>query len=112
VQKSELSIRPIRHQRAARVEAHILVCFWAVVLWQALELWQRCAQLGNSPRTVLKEIKRNQCHDVFLPTTHGEIRLRSVTQPDDLQSLLLERLGIALPKRLRIDAELPVALTA
>jgi transposase len=113
VQKSELSIRPIWHQRADRVEAHILVCFLAFVLWKTLELWQRRAELGNSPRTVLEEIKRIQCHDVCLPTaTHGEIRLRCVTQPDDLQSLLLERLGITLPKRLRTDAELPVALTA
>jgi transposase len=113
VQKSQLSIRPIWHQRADRVEAHILVCFLAFVLWKTLELWQRRAELGNSPRTVLEEIKRIQCHDVCLPTTtHGEIRLRCVTQPDDLQSLLFERLGITLPKRLRIDAELPVALTA
>ncbi len=65
------------------------------------------------PRRVLEEIKLIQCHDVCLPTaTHGEIRLRCVTQPEDLQSLLVERLGIALPKRLRIDAELPAALTA
>src|SRR5579863_659778 len=113
VQKSELSIRPIWHQRAERVEAHILVCFLAFVLWKTLELWQRRAELGNSPRTVLEEIKRIQCHDVCLPTaTHGEIRLRCVTQPDELQSVLLQRLGITLPKRLRIDAELPIALTA
>jgi len=34
-----------------------------------------------------------------------------VTQPDDLQSMLLDRLGIALPKRLRIDeTSRPIAL--
>jgi transposase len=114
VQKNELSIRPIWHQRADRVEAHILVCFLAFVLWKTLELWQRRAELGNSPRTVLEEIKRIQCHDVCLPTTtHGEIKLRCVTQPDDLQSMLLDRLGITLPKRLRIDEiDLPITLSA
>jgi len=114
VQKDELSIRPIWHQRADRVEAHILVCFLAFVLWKTLELWQRRAALGNSPRTVLEEIKRIHCHDVCLPTTtHGEIKLRCVTQPDDLQSMLLDRLGITLPKRLRIDeTSLPIALSA
>ena len=114
VQKDELSIRPIWHQRADRVEAHILVCFLAFVLWKTLELWQRRAELGNSPRTVLEEIKRIHCHDVCLPTTtHGEIKLRCVTQPDDLQSMLLDRLGIKLPKRLRIDeTSLPIALSA
>jgi transposase len=114
VQKDELSIRPIWHQRADRVEAHILVCFLAFVLWKTLELWQRRAELGNSPRTVLEEIKRIHCHDVCLPTTtHGEITLRCVTQPDELQSMLLDRLGITLPKRLRIDeTNLPIALSA
>jgi transposase len=114
VQKDELSIRPIWHQRADRVEAHILVCFLAFVLWKTLELWQRRAELGNSPRTVLEEIKRIHCHDVCLPTTtHGEIKLRCVTQPDELQSMLLDRLGITLPKRLRIDeTSLPIALSA
>ncbi|MFO1466824.1 MAG: hypothetical protein U1F35_10370 [Steroidobacteraceae bacterium] len=74
---------------------------------------QRRAELGNSSRTVLEEIKRIQCHDVCLPTfSHGEIRLRCVTQPDELQSLLFERLGITLPKRLRIDDNLLIALSA
>jgi transposase len=114
VQKDQLSIRPIWHQRTDRVEAHILVCFLAFVLWKTLELWQRRADLGNSPRTVLEEIKRIQCHDVCLPTTtHGEIKLRCVTQPDELQSMLLDRLGITLPKRLRIDEiDLPITLSA
>jgi hypothetical protein len=72
-------IRPIWHQRADRVEAHILVCFLAFVLWKTLELWQPQSGLGNSPRTVLEELARIQAHDVILPTpTHGEIRLRCV----------------------------------
>jgi hypothetical protein len=46
----------------------------------------------------------------WLPLT---IRLRCVTQPDQLQSMLLDRLGIIIPKRLRIeDFELSAALTA
>ena len=83
IQKDQLSIRPIWHQREDRVQAHILVCFLAFVLWKTLELWQERAGLGNSPRTVLEELARIQAHDVILPThTHGEIRLRCVTQPD------------------------------
>lgn len=104
IQKDQLSIRPIWHQRTDRVEAHILVCFLAFVLWKTLELWQARAGLGHSPRTVLEELKRISAHDVCLPTsTLGEIRLRCVTQPDDLQAMLLDRLGITLPKRLRLD---------
>jgi hypothetical protein len=85
------------------------VCFLAFVLWKTLELWQQKSGLGNSPRTVLEELARIQSQDVILPTaTHGEIRLRCVTQPDAAQAALLERLGLVLPKRMRLaDTELP-----
>ena len=59
--------------------------------------------LGNSPRTVLDELARIQSHDVVLPTaTHGQIRLRCIAQPDTAQAALLDRLGISLPKRMRL----------
>lgn len=109
IQKDQLKVRPIWHQRADRVEAHILVCFLAFVLWKTLEMWQSRAGLGNSPRTVLEELAPIQSHDVVLPTaSHGQIRLRCVTQPDAAQAALLDRLGISLPKRMRLaEHELP-----
>jgi transposase len=103
IQKDQLNVRPIWHQREDRVQAHILVCFLAFVLWKSLEMWQQRAGLGNSPRTILEELARIQSHDVVLPTaTHGQIRLRCVTHPDPAQAALLDRLGIILPKRMRI----------
>jgi transposase len=109
IHKDQLKVRPIWHQREDRVQAHILVCFLAFVLWKSLEMWQQRAGLGNSPRTILEELARIQSHDVVLPTaTHGEIRLRCVTQPDPAQAALLDRLGIVLPKRMRLaEHELP-----
>lgn len=113
IHKDQLRVRPIWHQRAERVQAHILVCFLAFVLWKTLEMWQQRSGLGNSPRTVLDEIARIQSHDVILPTTtHGEIRLRCIAQPDDPQAILLERLGIVLPRRMRADHLANLALTA
>jgi transposase len=115
IQKDQLNVRPIWHQREDRVQAHILVCFLAFVLWKSLEMWQQRAGLGNSPRTILEELARIQSHDVVLPTaTHGQIRLRCVTQPDPAQAALLDRLGIILPKRMRIaeHAAAPLAATA
>jgi transposase len=114
IQKEQLRIRPIWHQRADRVQAHILVCFLAFVLWKTLEMWQSRAGLGNSPRTILEELARIQSNDVILPTsTHGEIRLRCVTQPDAAQAALLERLGLVLPKRLRLaELDLPAVEVA
>src|SRR5580693_8799138 len=109
IHKDQLKVRPIWHQRQDRVQAHILVCFLAFVLWKSLEMWQQRSGLGNSPRTILEELARIQSHDVVLPTaTHGQIRLRCVTQPDPAQAGLLDRLGIILPKRMRLaEHELP-----
>jgi transposase len=110
IQKDQLNVRPIWHQREDRVQAHILVCFLAFVLWKSLEMWQQRAGLGNSPRTILEELARIQSHDVVLPTTtRGQILLRCVTQPDPAQAALLDRLGIILPKRMRIaEREAPL----
>jgi transposase len=102
IQKDQLNVRPIWHQRADRVQAHILVCFLAFVLWKTLEMWQSRSGLGNSPRTILEELARIQSHDVVLPTAaHGKIRLRCIAKPDAAQAALLDRLGILLPTRMR-----------
>lgn len=107
IQKSELSIRPIWHQREDRVDAHIMVCFMAFAMWKTLECWQSQSNLGNSPKTILEEMSRIQSHDVILPTTTGaDIRLRCVTMPDAAQSAILARLGITLPKRMKISDSL------
>ena len=111
IQKDQLNLRPIWHQREDRVQAHILVCFLAFVLWKSLEMWQSRAGLGNAPRIILEELKRIQSQDVVLPTAaHGQICLRCVTQPDSAQAALLNRLGIVLPKRMRLAEQYLPAL--
>jgi len=110
IHKSELAIRPIWHQREDRVKAHILVCFLAYVLWKTLEQWQSRAGLGNSPRTILDELGRIQCTDVVLPLAEDprrKLRIRCVAKPDQAQALLLERLGLRLPERLRPPLSVP-----
>ncbi len=110
IHKSELAIRPIWHQTPERVQAHILVCFLAYVLWKTLEHWQAQAGLGNSPRTILHELARIQSTDVVLPLAAEParaLRLRCVIRPDKTQAVLLDRLGLRLPERLRLPA--PIA---
>jgi len=110
IHKSELTIRPIWHQKPERVQAHILVCFLAYVLWKTLEHWQAQAGLGNSPRTILHELARIQSTDVVLPLAaepSRALRLRCVIRPDKAQAVLLDRLGLRLPERLRMPA--PIA---
>jgi transposase len=102
IHKTDLSIRPIWHQKPERVQAHILVCFLAFCMWKALEGWQSRAGLGRSPRKLLDELKRIQTVDVVMPVVNGpKLRLRCVMQPDDDLACLLERLGLRLPERLR-----------
>ena len=105
IQKTELSIRPVWHQKKERVQAHIFVCFLAYVLWKTLEQWQTRAGLGNSPRTILDELARLQSADIVLPTADDprrELRIRCVVRPDKAQAQLLDRLGLRLPERLRL----------
>jgi transposase len=103
IHKDSLRLRPVWHQTAPRVTAHILVCFLAYVLRKTLEGWCRRAGLGSSVTTVLEELARIQSTDVVVPTRDGrQVRLRCVVRPDRPQTLLLARLGLELPQRLRL----------
>ena len=107
IQKSDLQLRPIWHQRADRVKAHLLVCFLAFVLWKALGQFCACAGLGDEPRRVLDELSQLMLVDVAVATTAGvTIRKRCIAQPTPLQAELLHRLKITLPAHLGY-AELP-----
>jgi hypothetical protein len=103
IQKDELRLRPVWHQTAERVQAHILVCFLAYVLRKTLEGWSQRAGLGRSVPTLLEEFARIQSTDVILPTKEGHtVRLRCVVRPDRAQTILLHHLGLELPHRLRL----------
>lgn len=107
ITKDELEIRPIWHHKEDRVKAHILVCFLAYVLWKTLAGWMQRSGLGDAPRTVLEDLAKIKSGDVVLPArpTRGgaerEVHLRCVTEPDEAQRVLLHRLGLNLPRRLR-----------
>jgi len=118
IAKDELVIRPIWHQKEHRVRAHILVCFLAYVLWKTLAGWMQRSGLGDAPRTLLEEFAKIQSGDVVLEARSREggpsrtIRLRCVPEPDAAQKVLLSRLGLTLPKRLRrIDEDARVRTT-
>lgn len=98
IQKSDLQIRPVWHQKAERVQAHILVCFLAYVLWKTLEAECRQAGLGDEPRQVFRELSEITLVDVVLPTRNGvTLRKRCIGQPNEHQLVLLQRLGLKLP---------------
>lgn len=107
IAKDELVIRPIWHQKEDRVKAHILVCFLAYVLWKTLAGWMRGAGLGDAPRTVIEDLAKLKSGDVVLNARspqggpERQITLRCVTEPDEAQAMLLHRLGLSPPRRLR-----------
>lgn len=60
------------------------------------------AGLGDEPRRVLSELSELQLVDVVLPRDTGkEIRTGCVTRPYEHQKILLDRLGLRLPSRLK-----------
>jgi transposase len=99
--KSELELRPVWHQKQERVQAHILVCFLAFVLWKTLGLMCSQSGIGDSPRKLLDEMAAIQMVDVVLPTRSGiEIRKRCVSMPEPHLAALLDRLKLELPRNL------------
>jgi len=118
--KSELSIRPLFHQKETRVKAQVLVAFLGYALRVTLKhlLKRRSALPAQasanhtenpqplSPMKALALRSTLQSADVVLPTTDGrEIRLRRITEPTAEQKSLLHQLGISLPERLNFHAK-------
>ena len=103
--KSDLSLRPIFHHKAERVEAHILVCFLSLALWRALEQWMKGKGLGTCARQLVAELATIKSLDVVLPVKAGEnaseLRLRTVARPERLVAELMRRLGLHLPEQSR-----------
>lgn len=100
--KSDLGLRPVFHQKAPRVEAHILVCFLALVLWRSLEQWMSAKGLGTCARRLVGEMKEVRSLDLVLNVRdRGPVRLRLVGQPERPLLQLLQALGLPLPNRPR-----------
>src|SRR3989440_601426 len=118
--KSELSIRPLFHQKEPRVKAHVMVAFLGYALWVPLKhllkrlptILPRASASGMesaqplAPTKALTLLSTLQSADIVLPTTDGrELRLRRITEPTTEQNYLLHQLGISLPERLNFHAK-------
>jgi hypothetical protein len=114
--KSELSIRPLFHQKEPRVKAHVMVAFLGYALSVTLKHWLKrrpaivpkptLSGVDNaqpfSPARALALFSTLHSADIALPTTDGrEIRLRRITEPDAEQKSLLHQLGLSLPDRVQ-----------
>jgi transposase len=100
ISKHDLGLRPIYHQKQDRTQAHILVCFLALVMWRTLQQWMHGSGLGTAPRKLLEEMAEIRSLDVVLPTGIGkEIRLRTVSKPEPHLAILLQKLELPLPNK-------------
>ena len=96
--KGDLGIRPIFHQLAHRIEAHIFIAFISYCLHVTLRRRLRDLAPGLTPRATLEKFSAMQMIDVYLPTSDGRtIILSRYTQPETELQLLLNQLKLQLP---------------
>lgn len=101
IHKSDLQLRPIWHRKKERVQAHILVCFLAYVVWKTFGRLCSRAGLGDEPRRVFDELSQIKMADVVMKAKDGrEIRRRCVAEPGKAQQVLLTMLRLRLPKQM------------
>ena len=98
--KGDLALRPLFHQKEARIEAHIFVAFLAYCLHVTLRRWLRDLAPGLTPRSVLDKFRAVQMLDITLPTTDGrKVILSRYTQPEKELQILLNQLKLELPEQ-------------
>jgi transposase len=99
IEKHDLGMRPIFHQKEERTQAHILVCFLALTMRRTLQQWMKASGLGTAPRKLLEELRELKSLDVLLPAREKTIRLRMVATPPKELKVLLQRMKIPLPNK-------------
>ena len=96
--KDELGIRPIFHQQAERIEAHIFIAFLAYCVQVTLRRRLQDLAPGLTPRSLFAKFAAVHMIDVQVPTTDGrEIVLTRYTEPEPELKLLLDKLRLDLP---------------
>jgi len=96
--KGDLAIRPIFHQDAARIEAHIFIAFLAYCLHVTLGRRLHALAPGLTPRSAIEKFAAVQMIDLHIPTTDGrELLLTRYTEPEPELELLLDKLKFVLP---------------
>lgn len=93
--KGDLAIRPIDHQKHARIEAHLFVSFHAYCIQVTLKSGLPTMAPGLTSKAVLEKFAAMHTVDVHIPTTDGRKPVLSrYTQPDLDQQLLLQQMHL------------------
>ena len=98
--KSELGIRPIRHQLEHRADAHILIAFLAYCLQVTWKNRLMIHAPGLTPAAVLEKLATIQMVEVWIPMVDGRwLVLPRHTQPEEDVQALLHHLNLSLPSQ-------------
>src|SRR2546428_4310091 len=96
--KSELSIRPIRHQLETRADAHVLIAFLAYCLQVTLKNRLTMHAPGLTPAAVFEKLATIQMVEVWIPIVDGRwLVMPRHTQPEKDVEVLLNQIRITLP---------------
>jgi transposase len=98
--KSELSIRPIRHQLEHRADAHVLIAFLAYCLQVTLKNRLMMHAPGLTPAAVFEKLATIQMVEVWIPMVDGRwLVMPRHTQPEKDVQALLHQIRITLPSQ-------------
>ena len=98
--KSELSIRPIRHQLEHRADAHVLIAFLAYCLQVTLKNRLMIHAPGLTPAAVFEKLATIQMVEVWIPMQDGRwLMLPRHTQPEKDVQVVLNQMQITLPSQ-------------
>lgn len=93
--KSPLLERPIFHQLAHRVEAHIFLCVLAYHLLATIEKTFLDQGIHTSWESLREQLASHQVVTVILPTSDGrQVRIRKATTPEPEHTRIYQVLGI------------------
>jgi len=103
IHKTDLQLRPIWHQRQERVEAHILVCFLAYVLWKTLAQTLPARRVGQRTSESIPGVGGDH------PGRRGVANAKRSNHPKALTSavhraagVLLQHLNLRFPNSLEM----------
>jgi len=99
--KSELGIRPIRHQLEHRADAHVLVAFLAYCLHVTLKNRLMIHAPELTPAAVLEKLATIQMVEVWIPMLDGRrwLVLPRHTQPEKDVQAVLDQIQLTLPSQ-------------
>ena len=86
----QINLRPVFHRKDQRIQAHVQLCWLALLLMRTAEL-----AVGDTWRNIRDELER--LHLVTLATDHGQVAQRGQLRPG--QRAILAKLELPEPPR-------------